>query len=469
MDKVKQILELLRKHHFWILCGLAALVGVIVWQMATSGLEAEFQKDSQAVDQTIKQVKDAQNDPGMARKDWKDQKEKDTEILKEVVGDRWQKLYAEQKKEVFKWLDNLSAEDVAKLEAPGEYERSLIDTYTEAIRSAPEQLTKIVGAPPPEVIPAGGTAPAPVAAGQYKVGWSAESLDTIRQSFDWVLPATTLIVRQAQEEFWVYKALCDVIAKVNGIVGSDVPIKQILDMKIAYLAVEDSSGGSSGSEKRIDSIIQAAVADPAAAAPAPAGDTPTAVKPVPKDRMKPSNTGGPLFGGGTPGGTGGKDDEWKRFRYVKATNPLASTGDPLREPAEYDEAVKTAKYFLMPFDLVVSIDDRYVDRLLVAMRNSILPLEVQQVRINPAGAMYGAGGGGGIGGGDHAVTARVAAQMGERAGGAAGQVATSRYITVELRGVAYLLAPPNLQKASETPGGAAPGEGPANATAAIGP
>jgi hypothetical protein len=481
MDKVKQILEVLRKHHFWILCGLAALVGVIVWQMSTSGLDAEFQKDSRYVDEKLKSVQAVNRDESMARENWKGLKEKETETLKEEVGKRWQELYAEQKKEVFKWLDNLSAEDVAKLEAPGEYERPLIDTYTEAIRSAPEQLTKIVGAPPPEAIPGGvGSAPAAAAAGgQYKVSWSSESLDTIRQSFDWVTPATALIVRQAQEEFWVYKALCDVIAKVNGTAaGNEVPIKQILDMKIAYLAVEDSSGGSNGSEKRIDSIVQAAGADPAAPAPAAQGDTPTAAKPVLKDRLKVPNTGGPLFGGPDAGGAGGKpDDLWKRFRYVKTTNPLASTGDPIREPAEYDEAVKSAKYLLMPFDLELSIDDRYADRLLVAMRNSVLPLEVQQVRINPVNAnmaSMGYGGGGGGGGADHGggMTPLIAQQMANRggpAGGAAGQVATSRYITVELRGVAYILTPPNLQKASESPAGTAPVETAANTAAVNGP
>ena len=127
------------------------------------------------------------------------------------------------------------------------------------------------------------------------------------------------------------------------------------------------------------------------------------------------------------------------------------------------------KYLLMPFDLEVSIDDRYVDRLLVAMRNSVLPLEVQQVRINPVNAnmaAMGYGGGGG-GGADHGggMTPLIAQQMANRgagpAGGAAGQVATSRYITVEVRGVAYLLTPPNLQK-TEAPGGAAPAEGVTN-------
>src|SRR5262245_17114681 len=120
MDKVKQILEVLRKHHFWILCGLAALVGVIVWQMSTSSLDAEFQKDSQSVTSKIKQLEEIARDGSMPHDNWKGLKEKDTEFIKEVVGKRSQDLYAEQKKEVFKWLENLSAEDVAKLEAPGE-------------------------------------------------------------------------------------------------------------------------------------------------------------------------------------------------------------------------------------------------------------------------------------------------------------------------------------------------------------
>src|SRR6476660_8313260 len=312
MDKVKQILEVLRKHHFWILCGLAALVGVIVWQMSTSGSDAEFQRDSRNVADSLKKVQDVARDDAMPRENWKALKEKDIQTIKEDVDKVERELYDKQKQDVFKWLDNLSAEDVAKLEAPGQYESDLRDRYGEAIKTAALQLTKIVDAPPPEALPVGGSAPAAPAGGQHKVSWSPESLDTIRQSFDWVELASTLNVRQAQEEFWVYKALCQVIKAVNDVAGGEVPIKQILDMKIAYLAVEDSPGGSSGSEKRIDSIVQAAGGDPAAPAPAPQGDAPTAVKPVLKDRLKPTNTGGPLFGGGAgSGGTGSKDDEWK--------------------------------------------------------------------------------------------------------------------------------------------------------------
>jgi len=58
----------------------------------------------------------------------------------------------------------------------------------------------------------------------------------------------------------------------------------------------------------------------------------------------------------------------------------------------------------------------------------------------------------------------VAQQLAARGagGGPTGQVPTSRYITVELRGVAYLLAPPNLQKSS---GSEAPPEAPSGGTA----
>ena len=45
MDKVKHFLELARKHHFWILCGVSAVVGLIVWYMSTSQLDTEFKAD----------------------------------------------------------------------------------------------------------------------------------------------------------------------------------------------------------------------------------------------------------------------------------------------------------------------------------------------------------------------------------------------------------------------------------------
>src|SRR5262245_34293433 len=100
MDKLKQILEFVRKHHFWMLCGLAALIGLIVWQMSTSKLEAEFQADKTKIDGYIQKVQSAARDDSQPRQHWKEVKDKETEGLKEDVDKAWHKLYDQQKQEV---------------------------------------------------------------------------------------------------------------------------------------------------------------------------------------------------------------------------------------------------------------------------------------------------------------------------------------------------------------------------------
>ena len=41
MDQVKVYLRLLKKHHFWVVCSLAALVGYLCWWMGASSLATE--------------------------------------------------------------------------------------------------------------------------------------------------------------------------------------------------------------------------------------------------------------------------------------------------------------------------------------------------------------------------------------------------------------------------------------------
>ncbi len=42
MDKLKPFLAGLRKHHFWILCGMVILIGLGIWKVATADLGAQF-------------------------------------------------------------------------------------------------------------------------------------------------------------------------------------------------------------------------------------------------------------------------------------------------------------------------------------------------------------------------------------------------------------------------------------------
>src|SRR5262249_25118450 len=80
------------------------------------------------------------------------------------------------------------------------------------------------------------------------------------------------------------------------------------------------------------------------------------------------------------------DDVWKNYRYVNFD------GTP-KSPADVDGGA--GEFNLMPFRLLLKMDSRYVDKLLVAFRNSVLPFEIQQVRINPEHATGASSGGGG--------------------------------------------------------------------------
>jgi hypothetical protein len=172
------------------------------------------------------------------------------------------------------------------------------------------------------------------------------------------------------------------------------------------------------------------------------------------------------------------------WRYVQAD------GTPL------DAADFGSEYRLMPWRVTMTVDQAKWDELLVMFRNTDLPLEIRQVRVNPitdasgvggygvgrggyggasdGGARDGGGGrggygggGGGYGGGRGGYGADTGALFGS------GEQPVAATVTLELRGYAYLLNPPDLDKigkagttttvdlapapAADLPGAVAPG------------
>src|SRR5438105_10875520 len=105
MEKVKQILEVLHKHHFWILCGLAAIVGLIVWYNASGKLEAEFQKDSNKITGVFADLGKIQNPHPNAK--WTEAAGKETNAARDQVYSVWKKLYEQQKQSAFVWPQQL--------------------------------------------------------------------------------------------------------------------------------------------------------------------------------------------------------------------------------------------------------------------------------------------------------------------------------------------------------------------------
>ncbi len=154
---------------------------------------------------------------------------------------------------------------------------------------------------------------------------------------------------------------------------------------------------------------------------------------------------------GTQGaaGTAAADDPdaWlKENRYV-APNGHPMSAAELRNPP-------VAEYNLMEFRLDLTVDQVRWEKLLLELCNSPLPLEIREVRINVSD--------------DDSVSDR---NMGRRPGSmriAAGETGVQHNMPIEIRGVAYLMNPPNFEKLGLTAASGAAGQ-PAPGAVPVGP
>jgi hypothetical protein len=469
MDKVKLYLELARKHHFWVLCGLSAVAGLMAWYLASGKLTAQFRQNSSTIDSTFSNLKNVS--PDQPHGDWKDGINKETGAIGQDVWNAWKALYQEQKDKVFVWPKDLNSDflDAANQlvsDPKAVIPRRLCEYYQSMVKEQVTNLPTIVGAASLEDMAAGGGFNAAAGGPEHHVDWLQSSQQDIMQSFDWTVRPSTLLVKYAQEELWVYQALCNVIKAANE--GSsaqhDAVVQEIDAMDIAYNAVEDTPGGAG--QNHVE--LLAGMSGSGGAAPAAVGAPGGAAnpRPDPKTRGKPEAglrgfAFGPGAGGDAAAAPANPDDMWKNYRYVNLDGTPKTAADVDADAGEYN---------LMPFHLLLKMDRRYIDQLLVAFRNSILPIEVQQVRINPehvsssstGSARFSAPGRGMEG--EHGAMGPGAGRFSAPA--AVNQVSQQhdRTVTVELRGVVYLLKPPDPQKLHVAPAT----ETPASDTAAAG-
>ncbi len=250
MDKVKQYLELAHKHHFWVLCVIAAVAGVVAWYLSSSKLSAEFKANSQTIDGTFASLKGVP--PDQPRQDWTPGYNKETQAVAQDVLAAWKELYQDQKDKIFIWPKELSQDfrDAAnQLSDPNAViSRKLREYYQSMVKQQVDRLPEIVDAASLDESSVNGTEQ------EHSVDWSQSSLKGIEESFDWSERPSTLLIKFAQEEIWVYQALCNVIKSTNeGSTGRhDAVIQEINALDIAYDAVEESPGGSG--QNRIESI-----------------------------------------------------------------------------------------------------------------------------------------------------------------------------------------------------------------------
>ncbi len=406
MDKVKVYLGYAQKYHFWILCTLAIIAGLVGWIMARGSLSEQYATNKGTVTGKFTTLTGIQQNQFPPNDQWTTAISALTKQEQEEVADTWKSVYDIQQK-VLSWPDVLPANfrDWLKRAGPDE---EMPDVWrrayqTEAIKEFPE-LAKIVGAAPADADekakPKEGEADP-----NYKVRW--ENQDAIKKMLQKGMLGSTpssFEIRLRQEDYWVLQALLNILRKTNEGALYTPRVKVIEELAIgADTAKEFEKGMAPGH------ITRLATAE---------GSADAGGGPMPE-----------MVGGGEAGAAPPPDEG----RYVDAEGKTLAAGTSQEQ-----------QFKRLPVYMKLIMDQREITRLLTECANYPLPVEVRQLRINP--------------GGESGTKAQDNAGRGGQAGGRGGPGAAPAPgevydVTVEIHGIIYLFNPPDRAKlgAEEAP------------------
>jgi hypothetical protein len=396
MDKVKVFLGYAQKYHFWILCVVAMIAGLVGWKMASGTLSEQYATNKGSVTSKFQTLQGIRGNQFPPNSEWTTAIASLTERQREEVKTTWESVYETQRK-VLSWPDVIPENFKRFIEtAPpnAEFPQELIRVYqNEVIKHEFPKLAEIVNAAPAD--PASqpkrpeGTPP-PV----YKVIW--ENQEDIKKKLDEGMTGgtpSTLQVRLRQEDLWVYQALLNIIRQTNEGALYTSRVKAIENLAMgAHSAPEFEKGMSSGHIKRLTEGVE--------------GETYGA---PPAD-----------MSGGEPGAAPPPDEG----RYMDAEGKILAAG------MSQDQQFKR-----LPVYMKLVMDQREITRLLTECANYPLPVEVRQLRINP----------GGVGPSGAADAGKPGANRGAAAPSAPGP-GDAFNVIVELHGIIYLFNPPDPAK-----------------------
>jgi len=385
MDQVKEYLEVLKKHHFWVLCGVVLIAAAVAYRSGANTLAQKYSSRKASLESKFNDVSRVSSTPDHPNQSFVDGVGVLNGQEKKLTLEAWQMLYEKQKK-ILTWPPLFQS--ISKLPPNAVIDPSTRDAY---VNYAKDQLPKLL-----DIVQVRRTVN--TGEGQNKevkavglVVWDQDSRDSLEQLFDFSGRPSSKHVRYTQEALWVYKALLDVIAKTNqgATAFYNVPIKKIEELSIAQAAnmppdsdVELPSSGTPQSTK------------PESAPTVPAGDA--------------------------------TDEELGEGRYVN------EQGKPV--PAAQAES---GEFKLMPILMKLVMDQRKIPDLLINCANSELLVEVRRLRVNPEAS----------GTRKKLSNSSRGTRSGTNRNSNAGSMVEGPYdVTVELRGLIYIYNRPDRQK-----------------------
>ena len=253
MDQVRTFLAAVKKHHFWILCGLAVLIGLGMTISAKSKLLNSYEDEKGKINSAQTSVAPFATGQDHPNPTWIDDAKAKTVEAQKKVFDAWNKLYQEQAKSVFQWPLDLT-EDQAFLkefaaaddQTEKKLERKRLDELAYRYIS---YITKVTLPRLATIIDAEWTAgddkdaarraaagPDAAEAVSHKVVWDSADQQSKFDNYNWQERPSRLDMQYAQEEMWVMEALFNAIKRANSDAkGSyDAPVRQLTEVRVGY-------------------------------------------------------------------------------------------------------------------------------------------------------------------------------------------------------------------------------------------
>ncbi len=399
MDKVKLILTGLKKYHFWVLIVVVVVVGLVMWATATADLAGRYEKREGELDGHFSAVRTIVSEPAPPNQGVVDAIQHVHQDLKEKVLQAWEILYKEQK-EKNPWSPVLGEDFLIVVNSLGPDDEIPVqyrELYQNFIRDHFPRLLEIIDVRRPaepkddgtaegaKMMPEGTRHPGHMGSGRMgtdvemigKVEWNDQDLERIEAWFDWQRRPSTLRVRLAQEDLWVYEALLRIVKNTNeGATGYyNGAVKRIEALEI----------GQDVSQKRASSrpLIKSTGSQNTRRGGQPMGAPGDMMgEGMMSEAVDPQGMGPPAVEpGARPGRSGadGKSSDQRLAQRLMEGRYVDDSGNPLEAAAKHPYA----EFKMMPIRMLLVMDQRKLPRLLVECANSSMPVEVRQVGISP--------------------------------------------------------------------------------------
>jgi hypothetical protein len=363
MEQLKGILQIVKKHHFWLLCVACVVGGFIAWKMAAGKLSGEFNSRKGTIAgkfQSLDQIRQTENFPNA---DWEPKARELVNQQKTEVRTAWQSVYDEQAK-VLNWPDYLGENFRSILQSPTAAEQ-LPQPYPDKTRYMARisdefpKLLSIVGAEAfNEEKKASDIELKADTAAATNVRWDDESQKKIFDSLQAEDNLTNLKVWLTQEDLWVYQVLLTIVKNMNE--NRYVPVvKEINELLIAQEAAKRFEAGLASG---IIEKPKVATTTPDGGVGGGAAEPPSYASPVDAQAEPPPDEG----------------------RYIDAEGKALQPADQWR----------SQPFKRMPIFIRLTIDQREITKLMVECANAPLPVEIRQLRINPREGKGGSSSGG---------------------------------------------------------------------------